>query len=157
MRNAELKVTQNAECRPKGSAECRMQNAECGEAVYLGKNVVADKSFDFEVKIYHLSKGLRDTNKEYDLSRQLLRAGTSIGANVAEGVKGQSKADFISKMAIALKEANETYYWLRLLHRVGLISNSVFESHTSDVNELIGLLTAIGRTAQTKTRGNGKG
>ncbi len=159
MRNAELKVTQNAECRPKGNAECRMQNAECGmrRGGFLGNNVVADKSFDFAVKIYHLSKGLRDTNKEYDLSRQLLRAGTSIGANVAEGVKGQSKADFISKMAIALKEANETYYWLRLLHRVDLISNSVFESHTSDVNELIGLLTAIGRTAQTRARGNGKG
>ncbi len=122
----------------------------------MGKNVVADKSFDFAVKIYQLSKRLREMDKEYDLSRQLLRAGTSIGANVAEGVKGQSKADFISKMAIALKEANETYFWLRLLHKVDLISDSAFDSLGKDVNELTSLLTAIGKTAQNGARGNGK-
>ena len=113
-------------------------------------NPVADKSFDFAVRIYSLSKRLREVNKEYDLSRQLLRSGTSIGANVSEGVKGQSKADFISKMAIALKEANETHYWLRLLQRISLINNEEYSSYSKEVNELISILIAIGKTANPK-------
>lgn len=113
-------------------------------------NVIVEKSFDFAVKIYRLVKTLRETSREYDLARQLLRSGTSIGANVAEGVRGQSKPDFISKMAIALKEANETHYWLRLLYKVGLISTEDFNSSLHDVNEIISLLTAIGKTAQRR-------
>lgn len=113
-------------------------------------NLVAEKSLDFAVRIYSLSKRLREESKEYDLSRQLLRSGTSIGANVSEGVKGQSKADFISKMAIALKEANETNYWLRLLHRVSLINNVEYSSYSKEVNELISILNAIGKTANPK-------
>ena len=97
-----------------------------------------------------MAKRLKDVHREYDLPRQLLRSGTSIGANVSEGVKGQSKADFISKMAIALKEANETHYWLRLLHRVDLIGKNEFDSVIHDVNELIYLLTAIGKTANAR-------
>ena len=113
----------------------------------MSDNAIAEKSFEFAVKIYSLSKKIKDQHKEYDLSRQLLRAGTSIGANVSEGVKGQSKADFISKMAIALKEANETSFWLRLMHRVGLIDSHEYNSYGKDVNELISILHAIGRTA----------
>ena len=113
-------------------------------------NPVADKSFEFAVRIYSLAKKVRVEGKEYDLSKQLLRAGTSIGANVSEGVKGQSKADFISKMAIALKEANETDYWLRLLYRIGLINSVEHNSYRKDVSELISMLNAIGKTATTK-------
>lgn len=113
-------------------------------------NPIADKSFDFAVRIYSLSKKLRNVSKEYDLSSQLLRSGTSIGANVSEGVKGQSKADFISKMAIALKEANETQYWIKLLHKVNLINDDEYNSYSKDANELISILTAIGKTANPK-------
>ena len=110
-------------------------------------NAISEKSFDFAVKVYSLSKQLRQTHHEYDLSKQLLRSGTSIGANVAEGVRAQSKADFISKMAIALKEANETDFWLRLLHKVGLIDESEFTGYRKEVNELIALLTSITKSA----------
>ena len=113
-------------------------------------NAISDKSFDFAVSIYSLSKKLRQEHSEFDLSKQLLRSGTSIGANVAEGVRAQSKADFISKMAIALKEANETDFWLRLLHKVGLIDESEFTGYRKEVNELIALLTSITKTAATR-------
>ena len=110
-------------------------------------NAISDKSFDFAVSIYSLSKKLRQEHSEFDLSKQLLRSGTSIGANVAEGVRAQSKADFISKMAIALKEANETDYWLRLIHKVGLIGDDEFTVYSKDNDELIALLTSITKSA----------
>ena len=111
------------------------------------RNAIAEKSFNFAVSIYSLAKKLRQAHSEFDLSKQLLRSGTSIGANVAEGVRAQSKADFISKMAIALKEANETDFWLRLLHKVGLIDESEFTGYRKEVNELIALLTSITKSA----------
>ena len=111
------------------------------------RNAIAEKSFNFAVSIYSLAKKLRQAHSEFDLSKQLLRSGTSIGANVAEGVRAQSKADFISKMAIALKEANETDFWLRLLHKVGLIDESDFIGYRKDNNELIALLTSITKSA----------
>ena len=110
-------------------------------------NAVLEKSFDFAVNVYALSKKIRLLHKEYDLSRQLLRSGTSIGANVAEGVRAQSKADFISKMSIALKEANETDYWLKLMQRVGFIEADEAKIYLKDVDELIALLTSITKTA----------
>ena len=113
-------------------------------------NAISDKSFDFAVSIYSLAKKLRQKHSEFDLSKQLLRSGTSIGANVAEGVRAQSKADFISKMAIALKEANETDYWLRLLHKVGLIGDDEFTVYSKDNDELISLLTAITKSAAAR-------
>ena len=90
---------------------------------------------------------LINESKEYILSKQLLRSGTSIGANVAEAQCGQSKADFVAKMSIALKEANETLYWLKLLHRTDYLNEKQFESLNKDVNELISLLTASCKTA----------
>ena len=81
----------------------------------MNENIVEQKSFAFAVRIVNLYKYLSQEQKEYTLSKQLLRSGTSIGANVAEAQRGQSKADFTAKMCIALKEANETDYWLRLL------------------------------------------
>ena len=80
------------------------------------ESIIEKKSFDFAVRIVNLYKHLTADKKEFVLSKQLLRSGTSIGANVAEGERGQSRPDFNSKMSIALKEATETYYWLRLLH-----------------------------------------
>ena len=114
----------------------------------MGNGSVEPKSFDFAVRIVNLYRFLTEEKKEYVLSKQILRSGTSIGANVSEGEKGQSKADFYSKMSIALKEANETKYWLRLLYKTEFLSNSQFESIIADNDELIALLTSICKTTQ---------
>ena len=113
----------------------------------MENNVSVEKSFEFAVRIVNVSRFLVNEHKEYVLSKQLLRSGTSIGANVAEAQRGQSKADFISKMSIALKEANETHYWLKLLHRTEYLSKTQFDSLDRDIQELIGILMAICRTA----------
>jgi four helix bundle protein len=124
-----------------------MQNAGCKIRSEMKENASVEKSFEFAVRIVKLYKYLVNEHKEYVLSRQLLRCGTSIGANVAEAQRGQSKADFAAKMSIALKEANETEYWLKLLHRTEYLSQSQFSSMNADIQELIGILTAICRTA----------
>ncbi len=102
-----------------------------------------NKSFLFAVQIVKLCKHLRGTKKEYTLSKQLLRSGTSIGANVAEAQQTQSRADFISKLSIALKEAVETNYWLRLLQTTDYLNEAEFKSIHSDCCELERMLTAI--------------
>ena len=107
------------------------------------KNIIESKSFDFAVRIVKLYQYLCEEKKEYVLSKQLLRCGTSIGANVSESQIGQSKPDFYSKIAIALKEANETYYWLRLLYRTGYLSESGFRSMEKDIREILAIITAI--------------
>ena len=112
------------------------------------ENVIEIKSFNFAVRIVNLYKHLTDTKKEYVLSKQLLRSGTSIGANVAEAEQAQSKADFISKMSIALKEAVETNYWLRLLQASDYLSDAEFISIYSDCRELEKMLTAIVKTSK---------
>ena len=109
---------------------------------------VEQKSFLFAVRIVNLCKYLRNTKKEHTLSKQLLRSGTSIGANIAEAEQAQSKADFISKMNIALKEAVETSYWLRLLQATEYLSDTEFSSIYSDSSELERMLTAIIKTAK---------
>ena len=91
-------------------------------------SVVRNKSFYFSVRIVKLCKYLRETKKETVMSRQLLRAGTSIGANLAESEHAQSRPDFLSKLNIALKEAAETDYWLRLLHETDYINKQEFKS-----------------------------
>ena len=91
-------------------------------------------------------------HKEYTLSKQLLRCGTSIGANVSEAQRGQSKADFAAKMNIALKEANETQYWLKLLYRTDYLTKNQYESLNSDIQELLGILTAICKSANLSFR-----
>ena len=113
-------------------------------------NVIIDKSFDFAVRIARLCKYLSSEQKEFVLSKQILRSGTSIGANVSEAQRAQSMADFASKINIALKEANETDYWLRLLHKADYLSDSQFESLNVDINELISILTAICKTANER-------
>lgn len=112
------------------------------------EQTVENKSFHFSVRIVKLCKYLRGTKKEHTLSKQLLRSGTSIGANVAEAEQAQSKADFISKMNIALKEAVETNYWLRLLQATDYLSETEFMSIYSDCRELEKMLTAIVKTAK---------
>ena len=107
------------------------------------KNIIADKSFEFAIRIVNLYKFLTNEKKEYELSKQLLRSGTSIGANVAESLKGQSRADFNSKLNIALKEANETEYWIRLLYKTGYLNDIEYESIWSDVNDIISILVSI--------------
>ena len=112
----------------------------------MSENIIVEKSLDFAVRIVNIRKYLTAEHNEYIMSKQLLRCGTSIGANVAEAQRGQSKADFVAKMSIALKEANETEYWLKLLHRTQYLTNEQFESINKDIQELLGLLVSICRT-----------
>ena len=115
----------------------------------MNENIIVEKSLEFAIRIVNVYKHLCRVKREVVMSKQLLRCGTSIGANVAEGEKGQSKLDFRAKMSIALKEANETKYWLTLLHRTGYLSAKEFESLDGDVREIIAILTAICKTATT--------
>ena len=112
------------------------------------ENTVVEKSFEFAVRIVKLYRFLCDARNEYVMSKQILKCGTSIGANVAEAQKGQSKADFTAKMQISLKEANETEYWLRLLHRTEYITKEQFVSMHRDVKELIALLSSICKSSK---------
>lgn len=113
----------------------------------MKSNPIETKSFDFAVRCVRLYKHLTENKNEYVISKQFLRSGTSIGANVSEAERGQSKADFISKMSIALKEANETDYWLRLLYASNYLQDVEFESMDRDLNEIIGILVSICKTA----------
>ena len=111
-------------------------------------NMIVTKSKSFAVRIVRLYQYLCAEKKEYVLSKQVLRSGTSIGANVKEAVRGQSRPDFIAKMSIALKEASETEYWLELLHETGYIQTNQFESIYADNQELLKLLTSIIKTSK---------
>ena len=110
--------------------------------------IVQNKSFDFSVRIVKLCKYLQSEHKDYILSKQLLRSGTSIGANISESQQAQSRPDFINKLNIALKEACETDYWLRLLHKTDFLTDEQFLSIFSDCQELERLLTTIIKTTK---------
>ena len=112
------------------------------------KRAVQDKSFHFAVRIVNLCRHLRQEKQEYILTKQLLRSGTSIGANIAESQQAQSTSDFVHKLSVALKEATETAYWLRLLHATDYLSNKAFDSMIQDCLELEKLLTAIIKSAK---------
>ena len=107
------------------------------------ENIIADKSKEFAVRIVKLYQYLCTEKREFVLAKQLLRSGTSIGANVKEAIRGQSKADFISKMSIALKEASETEYWLELLYETDFLDKNQFQSIYADNQELLKILTSI--------------
>jgi len=109
----------------------------------MENSTVSEKSFQFAIRIVKLYRYLVNKNREFVLTRQLLRAGTSIGANVAEAQQAQSRADFISKLSIALKEVSESDYWLRLLHATGYLETKEFMSISADCDELGRMLTAI--------------
>jgi four helix bundle protein len=114
---------------------------------YDKDNVVLNKSFDFALEIIGLYKILKSKN-EFVISKQLLRSGTSIGANVEEATAAQTKKDFATKMSIASKEARETRYWLRLLNKSKLVEYD-YKSYLNKIDELIRIITAIVKTAQS--------
>ena len=111
-------------------------------------NFIADFTEDFGLRIVNLYKYLRKEKKEYIMSMQLYRSGTSIGANVAESKNAQSKADFISKLSIALKEADESNYWLNLLLKSQTITKIEYDSIKNDLNIIIGTLIKIIKTTK---------
>ena len=115
--------------------------------VKKNKGVLESKSFAFSIRIVKLYKYLTENKKEFVLSKQLLRSGTSIGANIAEAQHAQSKADFGTKMQIALKEANESRYWIRLLGATEILKEDESNSILDDCNELINLLVATCKTS----------
>lgn len=110
------------------------------------ENIILNKSFDFALQIIELYKQLI-LEKEFVLSKQLLRSGTSIGANVEEATAAISKKDFTAKMSIASKEARETRYWLRLLKNSNLVSINL-EKELQEIEQIINILTAIVKTSQ---------
>ena len=111
------------------------------------QNVVREKSFAFAVRCVKLYVYLKDQKREYDISRQLLRSGTSIGANVREGLYAQSRADFLLKMSIAKKEAAESEYWLELLEAGEILTPEETQSMLKHCRELVKLLISICRSA----------
>lgn len=115
-------------------------------------NVIRDKSFAFALRVVKMYKFLID-KKEYVLSKQLLRSGTAVGALVREAEHAESKADFIHKMAIAQKEANETDYWIELLFQSHYIDNSEYNSISKDIKELNKILASIIITSKEKKYG----
>ena len=113
-------------------------------------NVIVDKSKFFAIRIVNAYKYLTQEKCEFVMSKQLLQSGTSIGANVKEAIRGQSKPDFYSKLNIALKEASETEYWLEILYETEYIDKKLFDSINSDCQELIKLLVSITKTQKQK-------
>ncbi len=114
------------------------------------ENVIVEKSFAFALRIIALYKYLVG-KKEYVLSNQLLKSGTSVGANIKEAIRAQSKKDFIAKMNIALKEISETEYWIELLYKSDYIDKIQFTSINSDCSEIIKILMAIVRSSKKTT------
>ncbi len=113
--------------------------------------MVADKSYRFAVRIVRLCQYLRGQKHEYVLSYQLEKSGTSIRANITEGQQGQSRADFIAKLSVALKETSETKYWLSLLHDTGYLNDREYRSIQNDCVEIEKLLTSILKTTKAKS------
>ena len=114
----------------------------------MKENIVKDKSFAFALRVINLAKFLESKKREFVLSRQVLRSGTAIGALVREAEHAESKADFIHKMSVALKEANETEYWLELLYKGKYMNEQSFSSIHSDNEELIKLLVKIVKSSK---------
>jgi four helix bundle protein len=114
------------------------------------ENVIQDKSYAFAIRTVNLYRFLTDQKKEFVLSKQLLRSGTSIGANVEEGIGGQSEKDFYSKLNISYKEARETHYWLRLLRDTNYLSEEETKSMLDDCDELLKIIGSIIKTMKVK-------
>ncbi len=114
------------------------------------KDALGSKSFDFALRIVRLSRYLQNEHHEYVLSKQVLRSGTAIGALVRESKYAQSKSDFLHKLAIALKEANETKYWLELLWKSGYIEDPMYSSIEPDIDELLKLLISSTKTVKSE-------
>lgn len=120
----------------------------------MKENIVKNKSFEFAIRVVKLYQFLCDHKKEFVLSKQPLRSGTSVGAMVREAEHAETKKDFIHKMAIAQKEINETMYWLELLQQTQYLNNEQFESVNNDALEIIKLITSIIKTSKTNIKNN---
>ena len=107
------------------------------------KSIIINKSFDFAVRVIRLYQHLKDGKKEFTISKQLLRSGTSIGANVREAHNAESNADFIHKLGISQKECDETAYWLELLHETEYLTDREFESVYVDCQEILKIIKSI--------------
>jgi four helix bundle protein len=118
----------------------------------MADSILRDKSYQFAIRIVRLSQVLQAEKKEYVLSKQLLRSGTAIGALLREAEFGQSKADFVSKLSIALKEANETAYWLSLLKDTDYLTPTQYDTVTPDCRALIAMLVASIKTAKATAK-----
>ncbi|CAN2046857.1 Four helix bundle protein [Candidatus Magnetomoraceae bacterium gMMP-1] len=116
----------------------------------MKENIIKNKSFAFALRIVKMYKFLCDKKREYILSKQLLRSGTAVGALVCEAEHAESKADFIHKMAIAQKEANETDYWIELLYQSEYLDEKSYKSIVADVKELKKILSSIIITSKRK-------
>jgi four helix bundle protein len=117
-----------------------------------GENILQEKSYAFALRAVRLYQYLTEQKKEYVLSKQLLRSGTAIGALVREGEHAESKLDFIHKLSIALKEANETSYWLSIFKDIGYIDEKMFKSINEDCLELVKILAAIIKTTKSRIK-----
>ena len=130
-----------------------MHNSELKRGMKMySDNVIVVKSKNFAITIIHIYKFLTEKKHEYILSKQLLRSGTSIGANVKEAIRGQSKADFYAKMNIALKEASESEYWLELMAETSYLSKDEFDRAYGDCQEIIRILVSITKTQHKEKR-----
>ncbi|VDB00498.1 FIG00658223: hypothetical protein [Olavius algarvensis spirochete endosymbiont] len=139
--NDELKTNQHSALSTQSSAKPQV-SAELK---------ITDRSFSFSVRVVKLCQFLENKDRvSKTLANQLLRSGTSIGANIEEAQAGQSKADFIAKMSIARKEARETHYWLRLLKESEIVSEAQLSEVINEADEIIRILTAIVKTSQTR-------
>ncbi|WP_109853155.1 four helix bundle protein [Aquimarina sp. AU58] len=116
----------------------------------MSKNILKDKSYAFAVEIVKLTQVLVSNKKEYVISKQLLRSGTAIGALIREAEFAQSKKDFISKMSISLKEANETFYWIDLIKDTGYIDITIHKQLSSNAKELVAMLVSSIKTTKSR-------
>ena len=114
-------------------------------------NPIVDKSLDFAVRIVRFARVIK-SRKEFELAKQVLRSGTSIGANVAESQRAQGDKDFLAKMYVAAKEASETEYWLKLLRKADIITDVEYQSLNNDLNEIVKLLMSITKRLEDKIK-----
>lgn len=135
----------------KGKCERGKGKGEKGKGKDM-EYLIDNKTKAFAVRIVQFTRYLQSDRNEFILSKQILRSGTSIGANIRERKNAQSKADFVNKLAIALKEADETQYWLEILYESGLIVQQQFNSLNEELKEIIAIITSSIKTAKAKGR-----
>jgi four helix bundle protein len=116
----------------------------------MKENIIQKKTFDFAVRIVKLYKFLCEEKKEFVLSKQLLRSGTSVGANIEEAIGGQSERDFYAKLTISYKEARESKYWIKLLHASDFINDEQMISLSNDIEEILKIIGSIQKTLKSK-------
>ena len=118
----------------------------------MKENIIQEKSYMFALRIVKLYRWLCEEKKEFVLAKQILRSGTSIGANVEEAIGGHSERDFNAKMSIAYKETRECHYWLRLFHDAEILDTNAYQSFIFDCEELLKILGSIIKTMKSKIR-----